>query len=318
MSVCLPPGCPPNCPPGCPPTCPPQLAFNDEVFCDVRCQDGMAFRWTVPARTVAGQGPTFEIAKNNANILAFNLACQRARTGKICFVTPSLPNGKVGQPYDFTVKAVGGVPWQFPFLPIGCASFGIVPYDFRVGLFADDVTMAQLPDGLTMGCRQGGLPGQISGIPTTGGTYHFVIRVIDAVGAFQHKMYSITIEGADFGKITPNIFQPSPTSWPGTIPAGTYKVSYVEGAWKPSATSPLFEVNNFPVFRGYKIVYSAGTINFPGPNATYGSQALAEAAYNGQEVSIVHTGGPVSMFLQDSPYSDNGPGAPNPTFRLST
>lgn len=318
MSACPPPGCPPNCPPGCPPICPPQIAFNDEIFCDVTCQDGLAFRWVIAAGTVLGQGPTFDIAKTNANLLAGALACQRARLGKICFVTRSLPNGKVGKPYDFTVKAVGGVPWQFPFLPVGCAFFGAVPYDFRVGLFADDPTLGQLPDGLIMGCRQGGNPGQITGTPTTAGTFNFVIRATDAVGAFQHKPFSITIDGGDFGTITPSIMSGTPTAWPGVIPPGTYKVSYVEGAWKPTASSTLFEVNNFPVFRGYRIVYSAGTINFPGPNSSYGSQALVEAAYAGVEQTIVHTGGPVSMYLQDSPYGDNGPGAPNPTFRLST
>jgi len=263
----------------------------------------------VPANIVIGR------TQVEANYLATNLACSRARVGKICFLTNGLPNGQLNVPYDFTVRAIGGVPWRFPFLPIGCVTLGVVPYDFRVPITP---FVGLLPTGLTLGCFGGGRPGQIMGTPTVPGDFSFFIQATDAVGAYQRKQFTIHIDGAiDYGTITPIITSNAASSW-GTVPAGTYKVSYVNGALR-YGNNAFWLLNIAFANKGYYIRHSGGTtIEFPGTTGTYGSQALVEAANAGRQITINHTGGTIEMFLDDLNYSDNHPGAPNPTFRLST
>jgi hypothetical protein len=298
--------------------CTPVCASNDPQSCDALCGDGIPFVWTVAAGTIVACAPTFALARAQANYQALNLACQRARQGKICFITQALPNGKVGVDYNQTVRAMGGVPWQFPFLPLGCNASGVttIPYEFEIYIFG----AGPLPDGLTLGCLQGGGPGQIMGKPTTSGTYLFTIQVTDAVGAYQRKQFSITIDGGmDLGTITPPITSGSGASW-GTVPAGNYRISYVNGALRYGANALWFlNIDNGLAHEGYKIVHSGGTqVEFPGTFDAYGSQALVEAANVGKSILIHHTGGEIKMYLTDSNYGDNGAGMPNPTFRLST
>jgi len=47
----------------------------------------------------------------------------------------------------------------------------------------------QLPPGLELTAR----PGRITGTPTTAGTFSFLVRVTDSVGAFAEQTFSITV-----------------------------------------------------------------------------------------------------------------------------
>lgn len=319
---CAPPGCPSNCPPGTlppPPGSPnpPSFFFNNSAQCEVFCPNGVPFIWTVAAGAVIGR------TQAEADLKAASLACQRARTGKICFVTTQLPDGKVGEQYDATIMVKGGVPWQFPFLPNGCPGsingqiLGVVPYEFDVQFFGP----GPLPPGLSIGCGDGvGRPGQITGKPTLSGPYTFNIVATDAVGAFQVQQFTIRINGGtDYGTIAPTVFSSVGASW-GTLPAGTYRVSYVNGAMRYGNNALwLLNLNNGLATAGFKIRHSGGTtVDFPGTTGTYGSQALVEAANAGKSIAITHTGGTISMFLNDTDYGDNHAGSPGPTFRLTT
>jgi hypothetical protein len=68
--------------------------------------------------------------------------------------TNSLPNGAVGVPYTATLAVAGGFP----------------PYVWSV-------QSGSLPPGLSMDAD-----GNITGTPTTGGTFNFVILVVDGPG----------------------------------------------------------------------------------------------------------------------------------------
>lgn len=269
----------------------------------------MPFSWTVPAGTVVGR------SQIEADFLAGALACSRARTGKICFLTNGLPNGTVGTAYDQTIQAQGGVAFQFPFTTLtGCASFGPVPYKM-------EVISGALPDGLLMGCVQigsGNVTGRITGTPTMDGLFTFTVRATDAVGAYQRKQFSIRI-GTGTDTITPPVTNSGGASW-GTRAAGTYIISYVNGAMRYGNNALWFvNIDNGIAQKGFYIRHSGGTqVKFPGTNDSFGSQAVVEAANAGKNISISHSGGEISMFLDDSDYGDNHAGSPSPTFRLST
>jgi len=75
-------------------------------------------------------------------------------------------SGFVGQPYNFNLFASEGVP----------------PYTWSV-------VAGTLPPGLELPRRDN----QISGTPTTAGTFSFTVRVTDDVGSFSEREFSITI-----------------------------------------------------------------------------------------------------------------------------
>jgi hypothetical protein len=125
---------------------------------------------------------------------------------------------------------------------------------------------------------------------------------------------SLTIEG---GPITPDIYSPT-VSYFGSYPAGTYQIAYINGALKYNPAQG-WALNAWSINpSGYIIVYSAGTLQFPGSNfVTFPSQAAVEAYNAGISQLIVHSGGSIGMFLTDTIYGDNLPGNPNPTFGLT-
>lgn len=80
--------------------------------------------------------------------------------------TSSLPVGIVGNPYNRTLIATGGIP----------------PYIWSI-------TSGNLPDGLNLNSSTG----VISGLPTTEGSYNFVVQITDTVASTAIKNLSIII-----------------------------------------------------------------------------------------------------------------------------
>jgi hypothetical protein len=101
------------------------------------------------------------------------------------------------------------------------------------------------------------------------------------------------------------------------VPAGTYTVSYVEGA-HIDEVGQGWRVQQKPG-NGWFIVNAAGTklVRCPGNFNQYPSQADAEtgnaAAGTG---TVVHPGGTLGLNLVDDKYNNNTDGTPNPTYNI--
>ena len=95
------------------------------------------------------------------------------------------------------------------------------------------------------------------------------------------------------------------------IPAGTYKVTYIAGAFNKGAGNWVGHA-----FPGSLIHYSDGTTAAPGLTTSFGSFAAAEAANVGLFAVFVHNGGPIGVSTEDTDYTDNSGGTPSPTYEL--
>lgn len=118
--------------------------------------------------------------------------------------------------------------------------------------------------------------------------------------------------------VSPSITSASQSLF-GAFPAGFYTVNYMYGALKYGGSYNSFYLNATSS-AGYLIVYNGGNNIIEGPNNGYvgfPSEQQVEQFNAGASVTFYHSGGSISMFLQDTPYSDNTPGTvANPTFRL--
>jgi hypothetical protein len=85
-------------------------------------------------------------------------------TAPLSITTSSLPSGFLLTPYSQTLSATGGIP----------------PYNWSISSGA-------LPNGLTINSSTG----EISGIPTTPGTFSFTVQATDAISATAFKNLSI-------------------------------------------------------------------------------------------------------------------------------
>jgi hypothetical protein len=114
--------------------------------------------------------------------------------------------------------------------------------------------------------------------------------------------------------VTPDITVGTESQFVGgaSLAAGSYRVRYVEGAMKLAADQDWVLG-----YADYRITHSGGTeIAAPGTDTGYPTQADLEAGEAGQSVAFTHAGGTIGIRLVDSPYVDNVPGSPNPTFCL--
>lgn len=119
----------------------------------------LAFRVTdsdVPAATAERSGVTLDVNPATLDV-----------------TTAALPNGVIGQAYDQTVVASGGVP----------------PYDFTL-------TTGQLPSGLSLNAATG----RITGTPDTAETQAFDLTVTDACPATATQALGITVTNAPLGR----------------------------------------------------------------------------------------------------------------------
>jgi len=162
--------------------------------CTVECPSGQPFTYTVPAGTFGSL-----TARDNANTLAHNYACQNAASHIAClnFIGPRGPNQRVN---------LGSLPST---ACIGTAYLGNI---VATGDFLGDPPATNfwslsgtLPPGLTFhgGDIQGG-QATIDGTPTTAGTYAFSVTITAPGGATATNSYSIVVFGIDTASPLPD------------------------------------------------------------------------------------------------------------------
>lgn len=148
----------------CPPIPPVTEFCNTQQQCSVSCPDGTSFTFVVPACTVIAA------TQQEADFIAFNLACTRAQKYKMCLA--DIPRcACVGAAYQGTVSpSIGGV---------GSITYSVI---------------GSLPDGLIL-LQNNPNPrsATIQGTPTTAGTYSFSIEAIDSQGSTMIKAFTIVI-----------------------------------------------------------------------------------------------------------------------------
>ncbi len=124
-----------------------------------------------------------------------------ASGGALTIDNPPLPSATVGTPYDGALGASGGTP----------------PYTWNV-------IGGALPPGLTFGST-----GEITGTPTTVGTYLLSVQVTDAAGATATATATITVGAAQ--PTQPAVGNTS-TNWSGYIvPSSGSVLTEVGGQW---------------------------------------------------------------------------------------
>jgi uncharacterized protein (TIGR03437 family) len=119
-------------------------------------------------------------------------------TSSLSILSSALPNGQVGQSYTSTLSASGGT----------------TPYTFSV-------VGGALPPGLNLGAN-----GNISGVPTTAGSYQATFRVTDATGATAQVTIGILITSGGFQILTAN------------LPSGQINQSYSASILASGGTPP--------------------------------------------------------------------------------
>lgn len=164
------------------PAAPPPLYPNSLQECSSTCADGTTFGSSIAAGRVVASSVA------EANRIAYSLACNRARTLRICILTASpLDGGCMDTAFTKTLVGKGGTPWivtysVLPFAP-SCSVLGDhFPYVWSV-------VDGTLPGGLELGpCS-----GIIEGTPTASGVFTFTVRATDSLGSYQQKVMRLVI-----------------------------------------------------------------------------------------------------------------------------
>jgi hypothetical protein len=129
------------------------------------------------------------LARNGAVTLDSNSIAVCPLCEPITLSPSTLPNGTLGVAYNETITATGGT----------------APYTF-------DVVSGSLPPGLSLSNA-----GDLTGVPTTTGSFTFTVRATDANQCFGSRIYTIDINAVGCPAITVN---------PATIPAATAGTPY--------------------------------------------------------------------------------------------
>jgi large repetitive protein len=129
------------------------------------------------------------LARNGAVTLDSNSIAVCPVCEPITLSPSTLPNGEIGTAYNETITATGGT----------------APYTF-------DVVSGELPPGLSLSNT-----GDLTGVPTTAGSFTFTVRATDANQCFGSRIYTIVINAPGCPTITVN---------PETIPAATAGTPY--------------------------------------------------------------------------------------------
>jgi hypothetical protein len=147
---------------GLPPSNPrsPIRRFGNRVqTCDALCSDGSTFTETVPAGTIT------ELSQALADEKAKSQACRLAQQNLFCISAAPPPAACVGdEGYFFQLSTSNGA-------------------DLIWSIDGD------LPPGLTFDF----FDATITGTPTVGGSYTFMVEVTDSLGRFQSKVVTICI-----------------------------------------------------------------------------------------------------------------------------
>ncbi len=278
---------------------PLQLFFNKPQTCTIKCSDGLPFSYTLKA------GVFIALSQVLSDRQAHDRACVLAKAGRICLSKAS-KTGCANEALEMRIYASGAI------------------YNSGAPTLFWNTDSSMLPPGMTLSQPAFKPYAIISGTPTTPGTYSFLVSVTHAyTGASQSRTYTITVQScpADLGNVTPDIMSSTRSYWNGSLLPGQYRINYVNGAWTGAGLGGQWMVGDGVLSagkgRGYYIVYNNGgsEVAFP-VSGLYPSQAAAEAGTLGKSIVITHTGGTLGIYLHDSPYADNFPGSPNPTFNL--
>ena len=153
--------------------------------------------------------------------------CGLATSCPFITVNPaSLPNGVVGSPYSETVTGSGGA----------------APYTFAV-------TSGALPNGIVLD----GVTGDLTGSPTTPGTFTFTITATDANGCQGNRAYTIVIAAANC---------PAITLAPTTLPSGTAGFFYSQAIVASGGAAPYtYSVASGALPNGLTINGTTGVIS---------------------------------------------------------
>jgi hypothetical protein len=138
----------------------PPLYGNRAQTCSVRCADGLAFNYTIPA------GTYLDVSQIVADRIANSFACQFAAINKVCLSSLS-GSACLDQPYDDTIIPLGRAPFTF------------------------SIISGALPPGLTFSSTP--TVARVSGTPTTVGLYTFQVRAVSANGNFMQKTFRISV-----------------------------------------------------------------------------------------------------------------------------
>lgn len=280
--------------------------------CTIACADGGNFTYFLSAGAVLS---FFNQA--DANKRANALACKLAQQFKLCLQVIGDTTSCTYDYMSFVVKAVGRLT-QFP-----------LESNWTISGPGIDTNLLTYPsdNNSIFGTNQI----RISGTPTIAVDTYVIARITDNnTGSYMERTIPVTIEtcGGEYGDIEPNITSATKVFWnsEADIPAGTYRVAYVTGAWFGPDAPGGWRVNDGGFMpdgvtpRGFHVVHSGTTsfteVVFPSMSI-YNSQGEAEAASAGLSIIINHTGGLIGMYQKDSVYSDNFPGSPNPSFKLT-
>ena len=133
---------------------------------------------------------TFTVAAVDSNFCAgvqtYTVLISPSGCPTITLAPPTLPDGAVGTAYAQTITASGGAP----------------PYTFSV-------IAGALPDGLTLTPSTG----EITGVPTTQGTFNFTIAAVDAALCFGSQSYTVTITGGSTCALFNDDFSDDVVDW---------------------------------------------------------------------------------------------------------
>jgi hypothetical protein len=133
----------------------------------------------------------------------------------------------------------------------------------------------------------------------------------------------VTITQLDYGtQTTTDLVSETLYYWNSgdAIPAGTYRVEYVSGWWRPYTGNSNHCVQHSYAAVGPFIKYNNGSASLraPGIVGDYSTSAACEAANAGSYANFTHTGGTIAVFLYDTDHSLNdGPGITVRLRRLS-
>ncbi len=117
---------------------------------------------------------TVRVTDSQATSATANFNLQVTGSSTLTITNSSLPAGQINQPYSAVVSVIGG----------------ILPYTYSI-------IGGGLPPGLNLFSNGG-----ISGTPTVGGNYTFIMRVTDGFGSATQQSLTIQVNSSGFGIAT--------------------------------------------------------------------------------------------------------------------
>lgn len=216
------------------------LFFSAQATCSVTCPDGLPFQYTVPAGSFVGT------TQSAADTAANTFACQQAAVRAICL--SALSNGVIttGTPYTGTITATGG-------------SLGMGSVTNNWAIIAGG-----LPPGLTF--HGGNITGNtvsITGTPSQGGVFSFVVQVTDPLGDTMTKTFILQCTPAV--TLVKNTFQFNPAVVFGRIlPTGPYDTAWQSNMPASGGDHADFEysfINGPQQIWNYQVTYTVGGTN---------------------------------------------------------